>query len=370
MGSRQLTWEHMAHRKLRQKPCAHTKQKHKHMASKTNHQPCAKQDTNTQLMRTLISRVHTRHDNMKARSQWNTRAACHTAQDITWMHAADKNTNCVQHHTHNTRGQESARPSELEPHAQTMRQNMEREYPNPDTKPKLKTWVPGSEHHAPTQNKARRRESARLEHTRSRTLTWKQDMTGVSGLCHKTMNNTILKWQNPDTTPPQKGRQVEHQNEEHQKQDRNMTAQEHDYTRLIHNNRQDKKNLNTKTKRGAREGGEPSQPTGQPRNSLKGWLTGFFLGLIVFMGCSLTCVHASFFLKMHYFSHNLHFPHRSVPSLTYASIISCFYEAPPSEIRDGLWLVSWLSVLWFAKPPSVRLNIPPLTSAACAPVVL
>ncbi len=29
--------------------------------------------------------------------------------------------------------------------------------------------------------------------------------------------------------------------------------------------------------------------------SLKGWLTGFFLGLIVFMGCSLACVHAWFF---------------------------------------------------------------------------
>ncbi len=31
--------------------------------------------------------------------------------------------------------------------------------------------------------------------------------------------------------------------------------------------------------------------------SLKGWLTGFFLGLIVFMGCSLACVHACFFKK-------------------------------------------------------------------------
>ncbi len=31
--------------------------------------------------------------------------------------------------------------------------------------------------------------------------------------------------------------------------------------------------------------------------NLKGWLTGYFLGLIVFMGCSLTCVHASFFKK-------------------------------------------------------------------------
>uniref|UniRef100_A0A672SDT4 Membrane-spanning 4-domains, subfamily A, member 17A.17 n=1 Tax=Sinocyclocheilus grahami TaxID=75366 RepID=A0A672SDT4_SINGR len=28
---------------------------------------------------------------------------------------------------------------------------------------------------------------------------------------------------------------------------------------------------------------------------LKGWFTGFVLGLIVFMGCSLTCVNASFF---------------------------------------------------------------------------
>ncbi len=28
---------------------------------------------------------------------------------------------------------------------------------------------------------------------------------------------------------------------------------------------------------------------------LKGWLTGFFLCLIVFMGCSLACVHACFF---------------------------------------------------------------------------
>ncbi len=44
-------------------------------------------------------------------------------------------------------------------------------------------------------------------------------------------------------------------------------------------------------------------------------------------------------------------------------MISCFYEAPPSEIHDGLWLVSWPSVLWLAKPPLVC--IPPLTSVAC-----
>ncbi len=85
-----------------------------------------------------------------------------------------------------TCGQKSARPSELEtPHTHTARQNAERECPISDMKPKLKTWVPGSKHHAPTRNKASM-------------LTWKQDMTGVSGLCHKPMNDTRPKWQNPD----------------------------------------------------------------------------------------------------------------------------------------------------------------------------
>ncbi len=156
--------------------------RHEHAANEKTHKP----------------RVHTRHDNMKAHSQWDTQAACHTAQDITLMHAADENTNCVQHHkTHMDRracGRANSRP-----HTSTKRQNVECEWPNPDTKPKLKTWVPGSEHNAPTWNKAHRRESARFEHTRIRTLTWKQDMTGVSGLCHKNMNNTRPKWQNPDT---------------------------------------------------------------------------------------------------------------------------------------------------------------------------
>ncbi len=114
--------------------------------------------------------LHTRHDNMKARSQWNTQVACHTAQDITWMHAADKNQNYVQHYkTHvdsRARGRAKSRP-----HTHTTRQNTERESPNPGTKPKLKARVPGSEHHAPTWNKALRREGARLEHTRSRVLT-------------------------------------------------------------------------------------------------------------------------------------------------------------------------------------------------------
>ncbi len=85
---------------------------------------------------------------------------------------------------------------------------------------------------------------------------------------------------------------------------------------------------------------------------LKGWLTVFFLGLIVFMGCSLACVHACFFFKRIIFSHNLPLFHTSLSLLWQTPrSISWFYEAPPSEIRDGLRLVSWLSMLCFAKPP-------------------
>ncbi len=138
---------------------------------KTRHIHAANEKTNK-------PRVHTRHDNMKACSQWNTQAACHTAQDITWMHAAD-NTKCVQHNkTHVERracGQANSRP-----HTPTKRQNVEHEYPNPNTKPKLKTWVPGSKHHAPTRNKARRQESA-LEAARSHeTQTWREYQGSVT----------------------------------------------------------------------------------------------------------------------------------------------------------------------------------------------
>ncbi len=166
----------MAHRKLGQKPCAHTKQKHKHMASKQNHQPCAKQDMNTQLMRKLISHVFT--------------------QDMTtWNHAANEYTSCV---PHSTRYNKCTQPIETRTWCNTTKhtwtrvrgaertwdraltqwQKMERECPNPVTWPKLKTWVPGSKHHAPTWNKARRRESAWLEHTRSHALTWKRGHDG------------------------------------------------------------------------------------------------------------------------------------------------------------------------------------------------
>ncbi len=112
-----------------------------------------------------------------------------------------KYTNCVRATQQNTRGQESAQSSELETAHSHNDRKWNASVRTQPRKPNLKTWVPGSKHHAPTRNKVRRRESARLEHNRSRALTWKQDMTGVSGLCHKTMNNPRLKWQNPDMLP-------------------------------------------------------------------------------------------------------------------------------------------------------------------------
>ncbi len=95
VGSRKCTWAHMAHRKLRQKPCAHKKNKKTSIGQQTNHQPYAKQDMNMQLMRILISRVFT--------------------QDMTtWMHAADRTQTACDNKKHNTGGQKSTQLSELE----------------------------------------------------------------------------------------------------------------------------------------------------------------------------------------------------------------------------------------------------------------
>ncbi len=120
-----------------------------------------------------------------------------------------KNTSCVPHSTRynmNARSQWKhglrATPQNTRDRTLTMRQ-WDTNVRTPDTKPKLKTWVPGSEHHAPTWNKARRWESAQIERAQSCTLTWKRDMTGVSGLCHKTH-----EWHQTEVTeprPPKKG---------------------------------------------------------------------------------------------------------------------------------------------------------------------
>ncbi len=110
--------------------CSHKTKTQAHGQRNKNHQPCVKQDTNTELMRILIFVcVHTKHDHMIARSQWKTQTACHTAQDITWMHTADKNTNCVhttRHVDRRAHGRVNSRP-----HTHTTRQNTKRECPSP-----------------------------------------------------------------------------------------------------------------------------------------------------------------------------------------------------------------------------------------------
>ncbi len=132
-GSRQLTWEHMAHRKLRQAICSHKTKTQAH-GQQINHQPCAKQDTNTQLMRILISHVFTQD-----MTTWK-----HTANEKHKLRATPQNTT---HVDRRARGWANSRP-----HTHTTRRNMERECPNTVTKLKLKTWVPGSKHHAPTRH--------------------------------------------------------------------------------------------------------------------------------------------------------------------------------------------------------------------------
>ncbi len=90
--------------------------------------------------------------------------------------------------------------------------------------------------------------------------------------------------------------------------------------------------------------------------SLKGWLTVFFLGLIVFMGCSIACVHACFFKKRIIF-HIIYL--YSTPLCPFSDKRLDLFPGLWSPSLDGLRLVSWLSVLWLAK----RLNVPPLSSA-------
>ncbi len=96
----------------------------------------------------------------------------------------------------NTRGQECAVPSELE----TTHSHNDRKWSESvrtPTRTETQDMSAGIQTPRSTQNNVRRRETTWLEHTRSSHEN--PDMTGVSGLCHKTMNDTRPKWQNPDT---------------------------------------------------------------------------------------------------------------------------------------------------------------------------
>ncbi len=101
---------------------------------------------------------------------------------------------------------------------------------------------------------------------------------------------------------------------------------------------------------------------------LKGVVDWFFSRLDCVYGVQSSMCSCLVFLKTHYFSHNLPLFHTSLSLLWQTPrFISWFYEAPPSEIRDGLRLVSWLSVLWFAKPPLLHSERPaPHLSGMCS----
>ncbi len=106
---------------------------------------------------------------MKARSQWKTQAAYHTAEDITWMHAADKNTIVCNNTKHNKREQKSARPSKLK----TAHSHNKTEH---------RARVSEPHHETETQDMSAGIQTPRSKHETRHTderHTWKQDMTGV-----------------------------------------------------------------------------------------------------------------------------------------------------------------------------------------------
>ncbi len=101
----------MAHRTKQDKPCAHTKQKHKHMASKTKSLAmCKTGHGHAANDNTHKPRVHTKHDKQeKAHSR---KTSCVQHNKIMKKHAAEPETHAEQNTTPVDRGAQG--PSELE----------------------------------------------------------------------------------------------------------------------------------------------------------------------------------------------------------------------------------------------------------------
>ncbi len=132
--------------KLWQKPCAHIKQKHKHMVSKTEslamcrtgHEHAANKETHK-------PHVHTKHDKHESMQPMNTQAACHTEQDKT-RESKTKTTK-----THGQRSALSERTRDRMLPQQEKTWNVSIRTPTRNHNGAWnKTRVPGSEHHAPT----------------------------------------------------------------------------------------------------------------------------------------------------------------------------------------------------------------------------
>ncbi len=100
------------------------------------------------------------------------------------MHAADKS-NCMQHHkTQHTwteeRAAERTRDRTLTQRDGTWSASVQTQSRNQNSRHECR------DPNATLQHETRHADERALEHTRSRTLTRKQDIMGVSGLCHKT----------------------------------------------------------------------------------------------------------------------------------------------------------------------------------------
>ncbi len=113
------------------------------------------------------------------------------------MHAADRNTNCVQHNK--THVDKSARcRANSRPRTHTMTENGARvSEPRHVTETKdmsagIQTPRSNMKQGTQTRERATRAHSKPRAHMKTRTW-WE-----YQGLCHKTMNNTRPKWQNPD----------------------------------------------------------------------------------------------------------------------------------------------------------------------------
>ncbi len=197
VGSRQIDMRARGTQKLGQKPRAHIKQKTQAHGQQTNHHPCAKQDDeHAANEKTHKPRVHTRQHEKHTANEYTSCVPHSTTYNINCTQPIETRTAC---NTTKTHVDKSARlPSELETaHSHNDRKGARVSEPRHVTK--TQEWVPGSKHHA-LQHETRHaderaRDTSTLEATRSHE---NADMMWVSGLCHKTMNNTRPKWQNPD----------------------------------------------------------------------------------------------------------------------------------------------------------------------------
>ncbi len=152
VGSRQIDMRARGTQKTRtEATCSHKTETQAH-GQQTNHQPCAKQDMNTQLMRKLISQCSHKTWQHESTQPIETRTACNTTKH-TWTRVCGAERTRDRAHTMTENG---ARVSE--PRHVTETQDMSAGIQTPRSNMKQGTQT--------------------REHTRSRALTWKRGHDG------------------------------------------------------------------------------------------------------------------------------------------------------------------------------------------------